>query len=424
MADLRRTARALFAVAVARANPAMALAESLRKHPPALPQPGGRLILVALGKAAIPMMRQAIEMLPPPDRAIAVTNPENVADLPDVEVLAGSHPVPNHMSLAAGAALRAALSNLNAKDRVVALISGGGSALAVAPAGGLTLADKTAVTDLLLGAGVDITQMNLIRQQLSELKGGGLLRAAQPAQVFSYILSDVIGDDLRAIASGPTVAPLGARAMARDFLLSQNLWDALPHAVQTHLATPEDPQQSPANSSVASAHLIGSNRHSLIAVRDQAKRDGWAAHIINDALTGDVEAAATTILSATNAYESGHPTALIFGGETTVQLTGSGRGGRNQELALHVARLGPRALKEHWTFLSAGTDGRDGPTDAAGGIVDSGTWQRISDNGGNPEALLRNNDSNAALKLAGDLLITGGTGTNVADVQIMLLSPQ
>ncbi|UWR57682.1 glycerate kinase type-2 family protein [Phaeobacter inhibens] len=424
MTDLRSTARRFFAAAVARANPAAALAESLRQHPPPLPQPGERLILVALGKAAIPMIRQAMAMLPPPDRAIAVTNPENVADLSDVEVLAGNHPVPHHMSLAAGAALRSALSNLNAKDRVVALISGGGSALAVAPAGGLTLADKTAVTDLLLGAGVDITQMNLIRQQLSELKGGGLLRAAQPAQVFSYILSDVIGDDLRAIASGPTVAPLGSRAMARDCLLSHNLWEGLPHAVQTHLTTPEDPQQSPANSSVTSAHLIGSNRHSLGAVRDQARRNGWSAYIVNDALIGDVEVAATEILAATKSQETGRPTALIFGGETTVQLTGSGRGGRNQELALHIARLGRRALKEHWTFLSAGTDGRDGPTDAAGGVVDSGTWQRISDNGGNPDALLRNNDSNAALKLAGDLLITGGTGTNVADVQIMLLSPQ
>ncbi|ATF16782.1 glycerate kinase type-2 family protein [Phaeobacter gallaeciensis] len=424
MTDLRRTARALFAAAVARANPATALAESLKEHPPSLPLPGGRLILVALGKAAVPMMRQAIEMLPTPDRAIAVTNPENVADLPDVEVLAGSHPVPNHMSLAAGAALRAALSNLNAKDRVVALISGGGSALAVAPAGGLTLADKTAVTDLLLGAGIDITEMNLIRQQLSELKGGGLLSAAQPAQVFSYILSDVIGDDLRAIASGPTVAPLGSRSMARDCLLSHNLWDGLPHAVRTHLATPEDPKQSLADSSVTSAHLIGSNRHSLIAMRDQARRDGWAAHIVNDALIGDVEGAATEILTAIQAHETSRPTALISGGETTVQLTGCGCGGRNQELALHIARLGPRALKEHWTFLSAGTDGRDGPTDAAGGIVDSGTWQRISENGGNPDALLKNNDSHAALKLSGDLLITGGTGTNVADVQIMLLSRQ
>ncbi|MFV1601461.1 MULTISPECIES: glycerate kinase type-2 family protein [unclassified Phaeobacter] len=421
MADLRSTFGDLFAAAIARADPAMALAESLRQHPPPLPRPGGRLILIALGKAAVPMMRQAMRMLPPSDRAVAVTNPENLAEIPGASVLAGDHPVPNDMSLAAGAVLRQAVGDLTANDSVVALISGGGSALAVAPAAGLTLAHKTAVTDYLLGAGLDIMQMNLIRQQLSELKGGGLLRSAYPAPVCSYILSDVIGDDLRAIASGPTVAPLGSRTMARDCLVAHDLWASLPGAVQTHLSAQDDPAQTLFDKGSVTAYLIGSNRHSLIAMKELAARKGWSADIVDDALTGDVEAAAARIISAAQARVSNHPVALIFGGETTVNLTGTGRGGRNQELALHVARLGRQTLSGSWAFLSAGTDGRDGPTDAAGGIVDGGTWQRILDKGGDPMALLRNNDSNRALRFADDLFVTGGTGTNVADIQIMLL---
>ncbi|MFS4581379.1 glycerate kinase type-2 family protein [Phaeobacter sp. C3_T13_0] len=421
MPDLRKTARDLFAAAVARANPAAALAESLQQHPPLSPHHNGRLILIALGKAAVPMMRKAIEILPNPDIAVAVTNPENHADVTGAEVLAGAHPVPNSMSVAAGVALRTAVSGLNPNDSVVALISGGGSALAVAPATGLTLADKTMVTDLLLAAGIDITQMNLVRQQLSDLKGGGLLRCARPAQVTSYILSDVIGDDLRAIASGPTVAPLGSRKMAHDCLVSHGLWGQLPTAVREHLSTPESSSNVSADTSATRAHLIGSNRHSLLAMQEKASSSGWSAHIVDDALTGDVEAAAERIVSATLAHDFRDRTALIFGGETTVQLTGSGLGGRNQELALHVARLGRKSLRGRWTFLTGGTDGRDGPTDAAGGIVDGNTWQRIYDKGANPEDLLSNNDSNTALSMAGDLLKTGGTGTNVADVQVMLL---
>jgi len=418
MTDLRATALTLFNAAVDRANPARALRDQLASSPlPALPN-GGCNIIIALGKAATPMMQQALKMIPQPRRALVVTNPENLRDIPGATTMAGAHPVPDQTSAAAGRAVIDLLATATAKDRVIALISGGGSALMVSPAPGLSLADKVAVNELLLASGLDINDMNLIRQQLSQLKGGGLLRHAAPATVSAFILSDVIGDDLRAIASGPTTSPIGTPAQARDIMVRAGIWDDTAPPVRAHLtATTDEITKRP----TATNTLIGSNRHSLQAMLDAAK--GWDARLISDQLTGDVEAAAQTILDAALAAPSDHPVALIFGGETTVQIHGTGLGGRNQELALRLAKLAAEQLDGDWLFLSGGTDGRDGPTQAAGGIVTRETWARIRASGADTDSLLANNDSNAALAAADALLITGATGTNVADVQIFLRSP-
>lgn len=417
---LRNQAKALFRCAVDRADPARALRRQWESTPlPELPD-GGTNYVVAIGKAAVPMLCAALEMLPPGCRALAVTNPENHCAIPGATVLSGAHPVPDEASAAAGRSIIALLNDAGDQDRVIALISGGGSALAVAPAEGLGLADKQAVNKLLLASGLEINEMNLIRQQLSDLKGGGFLRHAHPAPVFSFILSDVIGDDLRAIASGPTVAPIGSRKDATELLRGSGLWDQTPVAVQKLLT--EAKSTTDTASSVTNT-LIGSNRHSLSAALEAAA-DQWDARLESDHLVGDVADAAETVLSAAEAAPDDHPVALIFGGETTVRLTGNGRGGRNQELALRVAQGARTRLAGEWVFLSGGTDGRDGPTDAAGGIVDRGTTERISAAGGNLDHLLANNDSYQALKLAGDLLMTGGTGTNVADVQIFLRLPE
>lgn len=417
MSDLRKTALALFSAAVDRADPARALRQQLVAAPlPPLPQ-GGRTLVLAVGKAAIPMMREALEHIPEPRAALVVTNPENLCNLPGAKVMAGSHPVPDEASAAAGRAVMDFLSQAAPQDRVIALISGGGSALMVAPAPGLTLADKSEVGRLLLASGLEINEMNLIRQQLSDLKGGGLLRHAAPAPVTAYILSDVIGDDLRAIASGPTVSPIGKKAEARAVMERAAIWADAPAAVRAHLSLPEDDIALPEAENI----LIGSNRHSLSAMKDAAS--GWEAQIVSDHLTGDVAEAAQTVLDAASNAPSDKPVALIFGGETTVRLNGTGLGGRNQELALRVARLGAKRLGGAWIFLSGGTDGRDGPTDAAGGIVGPDTWQAIYDAGQDPEALLANNDSYAALEAADALVMTGGTGTNVADVQVFLRKP-
>lgn len=414
---MRAEAIRLYQAAVAAADPARALRRTFRASPPAAPLPGGAWIVIAVGKAAVPMAEEALRHLKgAPVRALVVTNYENARPVTGAQVMASGHPVPDENGAKAGATVAALLEGASAADRVVALISGGGSALLPAPAPGLGLADKVAVNRLLLAHGYEITEINLIRQQLSRLKGGGMLRLAAPAPVDAFILSDVIGDDLRAIASGPTVAPLGTRADARRLLQDGGVWAALPAGVRAHLEAPEaDALPLPQSRNL----LIGSNRKSLEAIRE-ARADG--GEIISDRLTGDVGDAAAEVIAAARRARPG-AACLIFGGETTVILKGEGRGGRNQELALRVALAMPD-LGRDWVFLSGGTDGRDGPTEAAGGVVDAGTRRRIVAAGGDAAALLAQNDSNRALALAGDLLITGATGTNVADVQILLLGPK
>jgi hydroxypyruvate reductase len=415
MGTLRDRARTLFSAACEAADPSRALRAALTRNPPPQPGPAGRYILVAVGKAAVPMAEEMLAQLAPdPVRAVVVTNYENARPLPGAEVMAAGHPIPDENGARAADAVAALLADATADDRIIALISGGGSALLPAPAGDLTLADKAEVNRLLLAHGFEIGEINLVRQQLSRLKGGGMLRLAAPAPVTAYILSDVIGDDLGTIASGPTVAPIGTRGEARALLEVRGLWPFLPEPVRIHLSRDERSVPPP----TAQNHLIGSNRKSLEAVVAAAADLNPA--IVSDRLTGDVAAAAARIVDAAQGTPRGRPACLIFGGETTVTLTGSGLGGRNQELALRVALAMPE-LGRDWVFLSGGTDGRDGPTDAAGGLTDAGTAARIRARGLDPGALLANNDSHAALKAADDLLITGGTGTNVADVQILLL---
>lgn len=419
MSSLRETAMTLFQAAIAAADPEAAVKRQLDAQPlPALPA-NGRRFVIAVGKAAVPMMRAALDHLPEPAGALVVTNPENLCDLPGAKVIAGAHPVPDESSAAAGHAVLEFLAQTKAEDQVLALISGGGSALMVAPRAGLSLQDKSAANALLLASGLEITEMNLVRQQLSALKGGGLLRAAAPAPVHALLLSDVIGDDLRAIASGPTVAPLGTASDARNLLQANGLFSQMPEAVQTCLeAAPSKGGTLPEVQNI----LVGSNKQSLLAMQASADAEGWAGVIVDDALIGDVEEAAQKIAASLKEAKVDRPAALLFGGETTVRLRGNGRGGRNQELALHIARLCDGAPGD-WVFLSGGTDGRDGPTDAAGAAVDAASWSRISQSGEDPEALLANNDSHRALEAAGDLIRTGGTGTNVADVQILLVNP-
>ena len=413
--DARAEARRLFDVAVAAADPAAALSRAFDAQPPDRPGPGGRTILIAVGKAAVPMARTALSRLAAPVEALIVTNAENASPVQGAKLRVTGHPVPNEAGAAAGEEVLNLLARATAADRVVALISGGGSALLPAPAPGLTLADKAAVNRALLAGGLPIAEVNLIRQQLSRLKGGGFLRAAAPAPVAAYILSDVVGDDLAAIASGPTVAPLGTRADARDLLMKRGLWDALPQPVRTHLSAPEPeaPPLPPARNL-----LIGSNRLSL-----QAMAAAHPGAILADApLEGDVAEAAERIIAAARSASPG--ACLIFGGETVVTLKGKGLGGRNQELALRVALaaegIGGR-IGRPFVFLSGGTDGRDGPTEAAGGIVDDRSSARMRAAGIDPEVRLADNDSNPALAASGDLLMTGGTGTNVADVQVLIL---
>ncbi|MEM9581852.1 MAG: DUF4147 domain-containing protein [Pseudomonadota bacterium] len=401
--EMRSEALRLFRIAIEAADPARALAAQFSG--PLKAPDKGRLLLIAIGKAAAPMMEQALALTDGPSEAIVVTNYENAREIAGATVIAAGHPVPDDNGLKGAGAVAELLKTATAQDRVIAMISGGGSALLPLPVDGVSLADKAATNEVLLGAGFDITQMNLVRQQLSQMKGGGMASFAAPAEIEGYILSDVVGDDLRVIASGPTVAPIGTKAEARDLL--KDVWHDLPASVQNHLSREDDLRDAAQSKN----HLICSNRKSLEAM--QAACEG--AVILNDRLEGNVADIGPQL--AQIARETEGPATLLFGGETTVTLSGTGKGGRNQDLALRMALAD---IDGDWVFLSGGTDGRDGPTDAAGGLVDGASYARMVQSGVEPRALLGNNDAYAALKASDDLVITGGTGTNVADVQILI----
>ena len=389
-----------FLSGVAAADPAVAVCK-------ALPSFDQAPTLIAVGKAAVSMARAAQSVLGDLPEVLVVTNPENASDLPGAQVFAAAHPIPDQIGLKAGQTVIAALQRASAAQRpVLCLISGGGSALLPAPIVGISLQDKIDLNALLLASGANIEVMNLIRQQLSLLKGGGMLSYASPSPVTSLILSDVIGDDLRVVASGLTVSPIGTRLQACSELKALGLWGQTNAAVKTALERPEEIIDLPVTKNI----LIGSNVLSLAAMGKEIPE----AIIHKMPLVGDVSQAAARVAAA-------GPGIHLFGGETTVRLTGTGRGGRNQELALRVALLAEyQNWQGRWLYLQAGTDGRDGPTDAAGGVVCEASVSVMSSVGIDPNQLLANNDAYSALQAAKALLITGGTGTNVADLGVLI----
>ena len=409
---MSRHALALIHAGIAAADPARAVASAMGQALADPPGPGGEWRIVALGKAARVMAQAALEHLPD-NRALVVTNRGNDAPLIRAEVLCAGHPVPDGAGEADARRVEALLAGCGPQDRLLALISGGGSAMLPAPVAGVTLADKQQVNRLLLASGADIIQTNLIRQALSRLKGGGWLRLCR-APVTALILSDVPGDDLRVVASGPTVAPVGSVADAARVAGDLGILDHLPAAVRAALSRSE-PVRDTGTARVRNI-LIGSNGQSVQAMVAAGARPGGAA------LDGDVEDCARALVATAQAARPGE--ALAFGGETTVRLTGDGMGGRNQELALRFARAAARAgLAGPWAFASLGSDGRDGPGEAAGGVVDDGTPERLAAAGVDLEAMLARNDSTAALTACGGLVMTGPTGTNVADLAVFLRGP-
>jgi hydroxypyruvate reductase len=373
-----------------------------------------QLIIIAFGKASCAMMEQALQHAPSGQavKAIAVPNYENAREIEGCRVIAAGHPLPDHNGINAGTAVMEMLQSASADDQVLCLISGGGSALLPTPRDGLTLNEKIKVNEILLGGGLDICQMNRIRQQLSVLKGGGLLDMAHPAPVRSLMISDVVGDDLGIIASGPTVPTMG-NTDAITLLKGAGLWTKLPEAARDLLWLPKPMTTT----HLADTELVCSNAQSLAAIAHAAP--DWKPQIVKDPLVGDVAHAAESITRHVQTVPGTGRQLIIWGGETTVKITGNGRGGRNQELAVRFARLA-KGLPGEWVFLSGGTDGRDGPTDAAGGLVDPRTIAHAYANNINVDAALQDNDSYRILDAAGALLKTGATGTNVADVQLFL----
>lgn len=416
--DPRDRAMALIRAGIAAADPRTAV---LRAMPAVLadpPGPDGRWHVLAVGKAARAMTSAALEALPPgalaEGGALVVTNAGNDAPLPGARVLRAGHPEPDAAGLAAAARFEARLAACRPQDRVLALISGGGSAMLPAPAEGLSLADKQAVNRLLLASGADIAQVNLLRQALSRLKGGGWLRLTR-APVTALILSDVPGDDPRVVASGPTAPPLGSRADAALLARSLGIWQRMPEAARAVLLRPDAAPPARAARNI----VIGSNALSLAAMVAAGAR---AAPI---PLAGEVAGCAAAIWALAPGLAPGE--ALALGGETTVALDAlppgatPGQGGRNQELALRLALLAEdRPLPGDWAFAAVGSDGRDGPGEAAGALVGPDTPKRIRRAGIDPADAAARHDATRALAAAGALVVTGPTGTNVADLAVLV----
>ncbi|RRH87376.1 DUF4147 domain-containing protein [Mesorhizobium tamadayense] len=416
--DLRNQAIELFRTGVAAAEPGPAVAAALERRADQL-EKARRVIVIAFGKAACAMTGAALPLIGGKlHRAVAVTNAENAILIDGAEVITAGHPLPDQRSVDGGYAIESLARSAEPGDLVLVLVSGGGSALVCAPAAGILLADKIALNDALIRSGADIREINTVRQHFSRLKGGRLAQLASRAEILALIVSDVPGDDVRLVASGPTASPYASLTQARS-VLSKYRVD--PRFEQTLVST--DISISGALCDRAENVVVVSNRISLESLTATALRSGFHVIKASDWLSGKVCDAARKFHSF--ALEHAHhqgPVAIVAGGEPTVEVSGTGKGGRNQELALRFALANEaKAIRRSWVFLSGGTDGRDGPTDAAGGIVDAGSIYWMRDFGEDPAVLLGNNDSYVALATSGDLLMTGATGTNVADLQILLM---
>jgi glycerate-2-kinase len=443
MADtLRQQARAIFDAGLAAADPYVLLCEGLHEvssegfrfgdEPFVFPFPGdgGRIRIVGAGKAAGSLARAVESRLGGREYTgrIIVKHGHGVP-LERIVVEEGGHPLPDEAGLRATERLLSELEGGRAEDRIFFLLTGGASALLVAPAEGISLDDKIRTTDLLLRSGAEIGELNAVRKHLSRVKGGRLAERMAPASVLGLVVSDVIGDDLSSIGSGPAVADPTTFAECLSIVARYGLEDKLPGRVRERLEAgargilPETPKTGAPSLARARHVVLASNRLSLQAARDRATALGFESEIFRADMVGDVHRVAREFaerLASLSLRRSGR-TALLAGGELTLVVKGSGRGGRNQEFALECARhlKGTPGV----IVLSAGTDGTDGPTDAAGAFADGETLDRARKMGLDPEGLLADNDSYRLFEPLGDLLKTGPTGTNVNDLVIGLTVP-
>lgn len=392
----------------------------------------GRVVLLAAGKAAVPMARAAEAALGPHlDGGLAVSTAVEGGALERVRLLVASHPVPDARGLAAAGQAAGLARALGREDLLIVLLSGGASALLPAPADGVTLEDKARTTGLLLRAGATIHETNAVRKHLSSLKGGGLARAAAPARVATLVLSDVVGDDLSTIASGPTVPDTTTFADALEALARRDILDQVPRAVRRRLEAgvrgevAETPKPRDPAFRRAAVRIVGSNRLSLDAAARAVRRAGFRPVVLTSRLEGEAREAARVLVAVLReCVESGRPArapvCLLAGGETTVTVRGHGQGGRNQEMAV-AAAAALDGFPAPAVVACLATDGKDGASDAAGGVVDDRTAARARALGlAPPAAFVAASDTRNYLGPLGDLIVTGPTGTNVVDLVLLL----
>ena len=421
---LRRQARTIFQAALSAADPAEAVARHLKRLNLSRFR---KIYVVGAGKAGA-SMAQAAERVLGKRIAAGLINVKygHVARLRRIELNECGHPVPDARGVEGAERIAQIAAAAERDDLVLCLISGGGSALLPLPAAPVTLEEKQAVTRLLLDCGANIHEINTVRKHISAIKGGQLARLAAPAALESLLLSDVIGDDLDVIGSGPTAPDVSTFASAKAILARYGIYARVPASVRERLEQgargdiPETPKPGDPIFQRVRNTVVGSSRLALDAAARRAREFGFRTLILASGIQGETrDVARMHAAIAREIVEAGRPlkppACLITGGETTVTIRGKGLGGRNQEFVL-AAAIDIAGLRDT-VVLSGGTDGTDGPTDAAGAIADGETLRR------KPDALpyLDRNDSYRYFEALGDLLITGPTNTNVMDVRIVLV---
>jgi len=390
-----------------------------------------KIFVVGSGKASN-AMAQAIEEIfgDRLTKGVITTKYGHLLPLKKTKIIEAGHPIPDQKGYEGAKKIQRLLKESGPKDLVIFLLSGGGSALLPFPAGHIDLKEKQEVTQLLLDCGADIKEINTIRKHISMIKGGWLAKWAYPSTVIGFILSDVVGDQLDVIGSGPTVPDPSTFEEAWEILKKYDLLKEISLSIQKHLQSGKEGkvEETPKPGEVVFEKvynsLIGSNILALLEAKKEAESLGLNTVILSSSIEGETrEAARFHIAVAKEVISSGNPiprpACILSGGETTVTIKGNGLGGRNQEFvlagALEISGI------EKVVILSGGTDGSDGPTDATGALADHTTIQRAITLGLNPKANLENNDAYPFFQKLGDLLITGPTHTNVMDVRILLV---
>jgi hydroxypyruvate reductase len=379
-----------------------------------LPKLDGRVFGLGIGKAAIPMMDALADRIPL-SGGLAVTKFASSPGQKLYTVIEGGHPIPDARSLIAGERVLDFVSALNENDTLVCLISGGGSALVTAPY--IPLEDLQMLTSLLLASGARIDEINTLRRQLDRIKGGGLARATK-ARIISLILSDVIGNPLETIASGPTVPDPTTREDAIAVLKKYALHERTPNSILDILLAAEDGDTSLGEH--AQNIIIGDNKLAARAAMEQAEHDGFNVGILTNEMQGEARDVGVMLAKRLRDEISKRPRpfCLIAGGETTVTIRGNGKGGRNQELAL--AAVNELSGLENVMLIALATDGDDGPTDAAGAVVTGESAQRAESLGLDAAGHLSRNDAYPFFETLDDLIVTGPTGTNVNDLVFLI----
>lgn len=404
----------LFRTAVEAAHPSQCVPANLP------PRPRGRTVLIGAGKAAASMARSVEDHWQGPLSGLVVTRYGHGVPCRHIEVIEAGHPVPDAEGLRAAERMLASVRGLGEDDLVLALISGGGSSLFALPAPGLALSHKQSITRALLKSGARISEINCVRKHLSSVKGGRLALAAQPARVASLIISDIPGDDAAVVASGPTAPDATTREDARAILAKYDV--ALPDAVRHWLDDPASETPKPGHPAFARVQnrIIASAKDALAAAARAVEAAGYRPVLLGDALEGEAREVARE--HARLALAATGPCVLLSGGETTVTVKGSGRGGRNAEFALALALALNGARNLH--AIACDTDGIDGTEDNAGAVIGPDTLARARGLGLNPANYLADNDAYGLFAALGDLVATGPTLTNVNDFRAVLIGPE